>query len=229
MMPLLSMFPLLIIFVEFTTFIFVWFFLLTGFFYIVKHVSTKCLGRFSIFLSSALTISICFHLIKMYNELKAIKTAAIATGPPLSCQSYILGLLTLSPSCSSYFIAFNDNILWKLNPFYVLCDFISELFVIFAETIGKVTGRFVASLLNELPWIYQFPALILLLVSIFSSLLILKNYNFHFFYGILDISNDKNVQKVLSDKEAEKAVAALPPTIPPHRSPPVPYRRIRSF
>jgi hypothetical protein len=130
-MIVFSLFPFIIFFVEFFTFVFVWLFLLTGLFYNVKIFSRKLFGNFSAYFSTTLTISICFHLIKMYNELKAIKTAAILNGPPLSCNNYLLGLLTLSPSCSSYFIAFNDNILWRLNPFIVLCNLISEILVLF--------------------------------------------------------------------------------------------------
>uniref|UniRef100_A0A914C7Q5 Uncharacterized protein n=1 Tax=Acrobeloides nanus TaxID=290746 RepID=A0A914C7Q5_9BILA len=130
----------------------------------------------------------------MYISLKANRDAKLLTGPPLSCQYYFMRNLFIFLPCEDYLDALQDTILWRLHPFNVMAQLIFDFICLVAENAGRATGRMTTSIFYELPWIYQLPAFLLLILTVITTILTLKGYWFSVGYGFLQIYSQPNQQ-----------------------------------
>jgi len=184
----------MIVFVlELSVFIVVWLALLFAIFTAIVYAlfllfprSTNGMTRRLIALCVA--SSVLFQLVKMYRDLQSIRATTIMQGPPLACQGGLGQLIGLfSMSCHDYYKSIDRNVFWELNVFRVVFELVFDLMVTSADAFGRTGGRFVSSLLNELPWLYQIPTLIFMGACVFATIFAWFGYRFRLFYGIFQL------------------------------------------
>ncbi|KAH7710749.1 hypothetical protein AAVH_21958 [Aphelenchoides avenae] len=141
--------------------------------------------------------SVLFQMMRMYGSLRTQREVAMLRGPPLSCKMSFLARLLLSESCESYWSSANGSLFWHLNPLSVIASLLAELLGAMGAGVGGFAGGFVRSLLDELPWIYHLPALVLVLVALLTAIAFAYGYQFVIGYGLIRVSPAQSAKYVL--------------------------------
>uniref|UniRef100_A0A914WR59 Chloride channel CLIC-like protein 1 n=1 Tax=Plectus sambesii TaxID=2011161 RepID=A0A914WR59_9BILA len=109
------------------------------------------------------TILPVFGLFKMYHEEKAVRTALIEQGPPISCGNSAFSRLTRfiwKDACLDYHRAVDVHVIWAVNPLAVyekgVNAILEGILRLVSANAGKFIGIFLTSLMSALPWYFRF-------------------------------------------------------------------------
>lgn len=189
---------ILIATIQFTVFSAVWIIFLIGLFLNTRSIVKKYCSKPNFpylhnFIALGVTSSILFQLLKMYHSLETQRKSMQNRGVPLSCHTHIFLSRWISSSCEEYYQAVDGkSLLWQLNVFNVVTHFISDIASVVCRMLGHCFGGFIASFLEELPWVIQFVALLIVAISVFSLGFAIFGYKFTLGYGFLTLSRDSD-------------------------------------
>ncbi|VDK74974.1 unnamed protein product [Litomosoides sigmodontis] len=136
----------------------------------------------------AISSSLIFQLVTLYEKSIAARKMILDKGPPLDCM--FISLLS-SYSCSEYYEALQRNIFWEFNVVYVSGILFKNTLILITSMFGEALGEFLQSFISELHWLFYIPMFAGILLCILLSILAFFDYRFNLFYGLIRIEKQQ--------------------------------------
>ncbi|KAI1730371.1 hypothetical protein Ddc_03062 [Ditylenchus destructor] len=131
----------------------------------------------------------------MYHTLETQRKSMLNRGAPISCHTHFIVSQWISSSCEEYYQTVEGkSLLWQLNVLAVVTQFLSDIASLVSHSLGHCVGGFIASFLEELPWVVQIFAILIVGISLLSLGFAIFGYKFTLAYGFLTITHDNSTK-----------------------------------
>ncbi|TKR83263.1 hypothetical protein L596_016884 [Steinernema carpocapsae] len=160
----------------------IWILLLIGLFINVRSVlkhycHSHSLCHFPGYAAFAVVSAVFGQVLKAYNALKIKQSVFYEFGQPIECSSDFLRFFLGSSRCLEYHQEFGKSLFWELNPFIIAIYFTRDLALHMGEAVALITGKTIATFIQQLGYIIVLPLFATIGVCCFTTLLLVYRYS----------------------------------------------------